>query len=107
RHTGDRREGPERDVGVHALQVVEAGAPNLEPERPSRTARAGHPDALPSGEVVSGQGMVRLLDRPGVDDLAAELAASFTQLQHEVRTANHLEVVLDDQHGVAAVEQAD
>ena len=107
RHAGDRGHRAERDAEVDALEVVLARAG----ERRATAARRGRR--------VSGSGISRAPVRywpvsglsatrdigPAKTTLAALLAARGPELDHVVGGADRLEVVLDDEHRVAAVAQ--
>ena len=105
-HARDRGQGAERDVGVHALEVVQGGAANPEPARSRRAARAGHGDALLAGEVLAGERGARRLDRAGVHHTAAAIARAGSELEHEIGLPDGGQVVLDDDDRVAGVAEA-
>ena len=101
-------DGAERDLDVDVLEVVLARAGEREPSRPERgDARSG--TGIIASPVryapVSGLSAMRD-DRPGEHELAALLAARRSELHHVVGGADRVGVVLDDEHGVAAVAQA-
>ena len=59
-------------------------------------------------QVPPGVGIARsrnLLRRAFGDDLAAALAAFRSQIDHPVRAADHIQVVLDDQDAAAILDQ--
>src|SRR5262245_41868911 len=59
-------------------------------------------------EEVAGEGAVRVGDvfrRPGRDDLAARLPAFRSEVDDPVRLLDHVEVVLDHEHGVPRVDE--
>ena len=107
-HAGHAAERAEREAHVDVLQVVHARAPDGEPlER--QAALAGDGDAAAAGEEVAGQRAGRRHDlgrRALGDHLAAVLAGPGTHVDDVVGRAHRLFVVLDDDHGVAEVAQA-
>src|SRR5256885_16951068 len=54
-HSGDRRQGPQRDPDIDALEVVEPRAFDVEPAN-RRPACRRHPDALFAGQILAGEG---------------------------------------------------
>ncbi len=84
--------GPADDDGRVAVAAC-AGAGRGEP---ARQVRAGH-RALGAGD---------LLGRARRDDPAAVAPGARADVDHVVRGAQHVQVVLDDEHGVAEVAQA-
>ena len=108
---GDRDEAAERDVDVDVAQVVLAGALDREPlERRAARRCCGTGIDLLAGQVLAGDRLLDLgdaLHRAAVDDLAAVLAGARADVDDPVGFADGLLVVLDDEHGVAEVAQAD
>ena len=93
------------------LQVVLAGAPDREPlvARLAAHARAPGCVRLPDRywPVIDALFLSSPLTVPGVDDVAAVLAGAGADVDHVVGDPDRLLVVLDDEHGVAEVAQAD
>ena len=107
RDAGHRRDGAERDLDVDALEVVLARAGQRDPSRTHAPPLGGNGDFAAAGEVRAGERALRdARDRPVEDEVPALLAASGPQLDHVIRGANRLGIVLDDEHRVAAVAQA-
>ncbi|HMC53694.1 MAG TPA: hypothetical protein VKH19_00865 [Gemmatimonadaceae bacterium] len=77
-----------------------------EPAGPDSTAFARHGNLLRAGEILSGErALVHARHRRGEHHLAAALAAAGAELDHVIGRPDRLQIVLDDQHGVAAVAQ--
>ncbi len=99
---------PDGEADVDAAQVVHARAAHGEPLA-GQAALAGHLDAPPAREELAGQRAGRLHDlgrRALGDDLAAVLAGPGAHVDEVVGRAHRLFVVLDDDHRVAEVAQA-
>ena len=103
------REGAERDAHVRAREVVLARVVDDERGAVALAALGGQRDGqrareiAPGERVRIGEDLVRRADRHQV---SAELAGAGPEVDHEVRAADGLLVVLDHEHGVAEVAQA-
>ena len=109
RDAGDHRERAELDLGGHVLQVVGAGAGDLDRALARVAAPLGQADLARSGEVGARDGFGAgrdLLGRAGGDHASAQLAGARTHVDHVVRGADGVLVVLDHNHRVAEVAQA-
>ena len=45
------------------------------------------------------------IGRSGADDLAAACASVWTQVDHVIRMTNHIQMMLDDDHGVSLLDK--
>jgi hypothetical protein len=104
-HAGDAHEGVEGEAHLGHAQVVAARAPEHELLRERPRGRRG--DGLAPRQPAprrSVRGQERL---GGADehDLPARPPGAGAEVHHEVRRAHHVEVVLDDEHGVAGVAE--
>ena len=84
-------------------------APDGDPLLPWLAPQFGEGDGLLAREIAPGDGSLvreQLGDRPGVDDLPTVLPRSRADVDDVVGCSNGLLVVLDDQHRVAQVAQA-
>ena len=107
RHSRHGRHRIQRQAQVHALEVVLPRAGEHEPLWADAAARLGNRDLARTGDVFAGEWTLRhARHRPGEHQLAALLAAVRAELHHVVRRLDGVEVVLDDEHRVAAVAQA-
>ena len=105
-HPGHGHEAAERDRHRHITQVVLAGG--VHGERPvlSRAADRGHRDAARAREVLPGDRLgvrEQVAHRPAGDDPTAVLARPGPDVDHPVRPADRVLVVLHDDEGVAEV----
>ena len=111
RHAGDGHEQPERELDVDVLEVVLAGALARRAVLPVTARRCSGTgiDRLPERywPVIDSLFLSRPLHRAGVDDLAAVLAGAGPDVDDVVGDRDGLLVVLDDDHRVAEVAQAD
>ena len=104
-HAGQHDQHAERDVDVDVLQVVRAGAANLERAR-SPSARVGFSAARSSRCRPVSVSLARSrLDRALEDDLAAGRAGARPEVDDVVGDLDDLGLVLDDEDGVALVAQ--
>ncbi len=109
-HPGHARQDAQRDRHVDPLEVVAAGALDLEAliasgDAPARRDR----DRLPAREVASRQRGRALEDAgegPLVDDPPAVPARAGAEVHHVVRLAHHLRLVLHHEDRVAEVAQS-
>ena len=107
RYAGDRGERTERDAHIHATQVVLTGAAQRKPAAVHLPSRIGHGQRAFAAQVLAGERALRggVRDRAFEDNRAAEFAATGPELDHPVRRADGLKVVLDHDHGVARVAE--
>ena len=107
RDAGDGGDGAERDADVDALEVVLARAGEREPPRADAAPLdAGTGISRSPVRYCPVSGLSRdARHRAGEHELAALLAAARSELHHVVGGADRVEIVLDDEHGVAAVAQ--
>ncbi len=105
RHAGDHGEQAEREVDVDILEVVGAGAADLEFARrlADRVLQRGTVVEMATRQRVAGP---QPLDRALEHDLASGLAGAGAQIDDAVGNGHRLRLVLDHQHGVALVAQS-
>ena len=99
---------PDGEVDVDPLQVVHRRAAHGEPAAVVVVAPRRDEDPAFSVQERTGNGSGRRRDvvrRPLRDHLAPVLARSRPEVDHPVRRAHHLLVVLDHEHGVADVAE--
>ena len=104
-----RREGPQRDLDGHALEVVLARVVDDHVLAVGGPPRRRHGDLLDAREELAREGggmRGDLARRAHGHDVSAQLPRPRTQVDHEVRRADRLLVVLDHEHRVAEVAQA-
>ena len=104
-HAGQHDQHAERDVDIDVLEVVGAGAAHLEPVRRRAHGRL-HRRAVvqvPAGQRGAG---AQALDRALEDHLAARRPGTRAQVDDVVGDGDDLGLVLDDEHRVALVAQA-
>src|SRR5687768_4245977 len=110
RHAGDGGERSQRKRHVEILQIVRSRADQTDGALGIHAApRLRHRDPELSAEVAAGQGFARvqhLLELTFGHDLAAEPAGARAEIDHVVRGADRILVVLDDDHGVPQIAQA-
>ena len=100
---------PSGKLDVDVLEVVLARAAHGDPVLAGLAPHLGDRDAPLAGEVLPGDRVLLLeqvLQRARDDDLAAVLAGARTDVDDVVGDADRLLVVLDDDHRVAEVAQA-
>ena len=116
---GDDRELPVGDADAQVLEVVLAGVADVDDRggqgsgcrRGEGAASIGHPGPFPlqvpqgTARMAAGVGG-DLVRGPGAEDVPAAVAALGTQVYDPVRGADHIQIVLDHQQGVALVQQA-
>src|SRR5713226_8659908 len=100
---GEQTEG-QRDVDV--LQIVGAGAENLDGFAVGATAFFGDGDMGGAAEIAAGErfgagGDVRRLAVS--NEIAAGIARSWAEVDDEIGAANGVFIVFDDEHGVAEI----
>lgn len=105
---GDAGQGVERNGDVHVPEVVLGRAE--QPDLLTRAAPPGgrHRNRELVAKVLGRQrpGLVhQALERPGVDDAPALLPRAKPEIDDMVGDANHVRVVLDDDHGVPLIPQ--
>src|SRR6266849_9117370 len=105
-NSGDHREQAEGQSDVDIFQVVGAGAENLDGFAVGATAFFGDGDMGGAAEIAAGErlgagGDVRRLAVG--DEVAAGIARSWAEVDHEIGAANGVFIVLDDEHGVAEI----
>ncbi len=108
RDAGDGDEPPHGEVDVDALQVVHRRAADGEPAALVVLAPRRDEDPPLAAQELPGDRAERRRDvvRGAVrDDLAPVLAGARPEVDHPVRRAHHLLVVLDDEDGVAHVAE--
>jgi hypothetical protein len=107
-HARHRGEGPEREAHVERLQVVERGALHVQEQPVAAPPARRDRDAQVAAQVLRRQAarlVLERLGRPLVDDLAALLARSGTEVDHVVGGLDERGVVLDDDDRVPLVAQ--
>ena len=108
-HARHGDEGAERKRDVDVLQVVGARAAHHELAARRLPARGRHLDSPRPDEILAGQRLARIaqeLLRQALEDHSpAVLARARTEIDQEVRRADRLFVVFDDEHGVAEIAQ--
>ena len=109
RNPRDTDQPAQGKVDVDVLQVVLGGAADDQPLSVSVGPHRRHRDAFSSRQIRPGQRRFVLDDAlggTGGDHLAAETTGARSQVDHPVRVADGLLVVLDDDHGVAEIPHA-
>ena len=106
--TGDAGERVQRNLDVDVLEVVlgRAEQPQLLPAAPPPRRR--HRNRQIAAQVLRRQRSLilqQVLERSGKHDAAALLARAEAEVDDGVADANHVFVVLDDEHGVALIAQ--
>ncbi len=104
----DARQRVDRDGDVDLLQVVLGRAREADELPAPPPAIVRHRDRQFVAEVASRQRsrlLQQALERPREHDLPALLARAQPEIDHVVRDADHVRVVLDDDHRVALVAQ--
>src|SRR5712664_679952 len=94
--------------GARACRSAGPEVRKLGPEIPERVGSGGAAAAEDLSEILPGVTALRLgylLRRACRDDAAALVAALWTDVHDPVRALDHVEVVLDHQHGVARLDQ--
>ena len=107
-HARDRGERAERHLDGHVLEVVLARADDLDVAG-WLAALVRCLDPPRAREELPGQGLLDqhdLFGRAAGDDVPAVLAGAWAHVDHVVRGAHRVLVVLDHEHGVAEVAQA-
>ena len=103
---GDAGQRVQRDLDIDVLQVVLGGALETNLVRQPLAPRRRHRNRELVPEIFRGQ-RTRLEQQSlvvaRVDDLAALLAGAEADVDDVIGNANHVLVVLDDEHGVALV----
>ena len=105
---GDAGEQAERNLGRDVLQIVAAGVDHLDGAAMVRRPPVGHRHRKLTGEVLAGQRFRvahDLVGRAFRDDVAAMHAGAGADIEHVIRQANGVLVMLDHDHGVAEVAQ--
>ena len=109
-HAGDAHQPPQRDAHVDVLEVVGAGAANLQgPSRYQGAVTGRQRDGLALGQVVGGEGGLageQLVVGAREHHLAAVLARARPQVDDVVALLDDLRVVLHHHHGVVVGAQA-
>ena len=98
----------ERNLDVDVLEVVLRRAEDPQALVGRAAARRRHRDRELVAQVLGGQRarlLQQLLERAREDDAPALLAGAEPHVDHRVGDADHVLVVLDDQHGVPLVAQ--
>ena len=109
RDAGDAGEGAERDLGRDVLQIVAAGAGDLERFAVAGAALRRHFDLAQADEVLAGEARRvahHLVGRAFGDDFAAVDAGAGAHVDDVVGGADGVFVVLDDDDRVAEIAQA-
>src|SRR5258707_9479120 len=105
---GDDREQAEGQSDVDVLQIVGAGAENLDGFAVGAAALFGDGDVGRAAEIAAGEGFGAGGDVRGLavrDEVAAGIACSGAEVDDEIGTANGVFIVLDDEHGVAEIAE--
>ena len=109
RNPGDRNEIAQREADVDVMQVV-LTCPNHGDLAPVlRASTGGDGNLAATGEIGAGDGLSvgqQVRDRAGVDDIAAVLPRTRTDVDDPVGGRNGVLVVLDDDDRVAQVAQS-
>lgn len=109
--SGDGGEDAEREGDVDVAEVVLLGTDHRQlPRRVDRAADLRHRDGTLAGEVLAGDRLLvgeQLVQRTGVDDLAAVLTGARADVHDPVGDLDGVLVVLHHDQGVAHVAQAD
>ena len=103
---GDAGQRIQRDVDIDVLQVVLGGALETNLVRQPLAPRRRHRNRELVPKIFRGQGSrleQQSLVVARVDDLAALLAGTEADIDDVIGHANHVLVVLDDEHGVALI----
>ena len=108
-YTRHRDQQAQRQAHGDVLQVVLARAADGDGFAAGRAAALRDRDGRPPGQVIPGERAGLRGDfgrRAGRDHLPAVLAGAWAEVDHVIRGGDHLQVVFDDQDGVAQVAQA-
>ena len=107
-HAGDRDEQPERNLDVDVLEVVLAGAQNLQPLGGRLAPHGRHRDRQLVAQVLRRE-RSRLLEqrrqRAGEHHAPALLSRAEPHVDHGVGDPDHVGIVLHDEDRVALVAQ--
>src|SRR6266849_1478415 len=107
-NTGDDEEHAERQRDINFLEIVGAGAENLNGLSVGAAALIGDGDFRGAAEVLSGEGFRGGFDLLWLalrDEIAAGVARTGAEVDNEVGAADGVFVVLDDQDGVAEIAE--
>ena len=105
RDAGDAHQAAEGKAEIGTLQVVAAGAEELEPAAGAGGAPAAAGRVSGKGPSGGGAGGPCLPGRTLVEEASAFVAGAGSELHEQVRVSDQVEVVLDDEDGVAPVPE--